>query len=152
MTVYGVGRDQGMTSSPTVAIAAAVVGQPFEITFGGSTVFQYVEDVAKTLLLASRSKPEGARVFNLGGDAVAITDWVTAIEEAVPEAAGQITIAMTKLPFPAAIAHESLASLGDVPLTPYRHGIAASAAIYRRLAGEGRLVPTEQGLPAAGAP
>ena len=26
MTVYGAGRDQGMTSSPTVAIAAAVLG------------------------------------------------------------------------------------------------------------------------------
>src|SRR5262245_5832789 len=88
MTVYGVGRDQGMTSGPTVAIAAAVLGQPYEIAFGGSTVFQYAEDVAKTLLLASRSRPEGARVFNLGGEAVAITDWVAAIERVVPEAAG----------------------------------------------------------------
>ena len=76
MTVYGVGRDQGMTSSPTVAIAAAVLGQPFEISFGGATLFQYAEDVAKTLLLASRSAPDGARVFNLGGDPVAIADWV----------------------------------------------------------------------------
>jgi hypothetical protein len=59
MTVYGVGRDQGMTSSPTVAIAAAVLGQPFEISFGGATVFQYAEDVAKTLLLASRPRPTG---------------------------------------------------------------------------------------------
>ena len=101
MTVYGVGRDQGMTSGPTVAIAAAVLGQPYEIAFGGSTVFQYAEDVAKTLLLASRSEPTGARVFNLGGDAVAIADWVAAIEEVVPEAAGRITIAPTELPFPA---------------------------------------------------
>lgn len=148
MTVYGVGRDQGMTSSPTVAIAAAVLGQPFEITFGGSTVFQYAEDVAKTLLLASRAAPQGARVFNLGGDAVTITDWVAAIEDVVPEAAGTITIAPAELPFPAAIAHESLASLGDVPVTPYREGIASSAALYRRLADEGRLVATEQGVPA----
>jgi nucleoside-diphosphate-sugar epimerase len=149
MTVYGVGRDQGMTSSPTVAIAAAVLGQPFEITFGGSTVFQYAEDVAKTLLLASRSRAEGARVFNLGGDAVAIRDWVAAIVDVVPEAAGTITIAPTELPFPASIAHESLASLGDVPVTPYREGIAASAAIYRRLKTAGRLVAAEQGIPTA---
>jgi UDP-glucuronate 4-epimerase len=148
MTVYGVGRDQGMTSSPTVAIAAAVLGRPFEITFGGSTLFQYAEDVAKTVLLASRSEPAGARVFNLGGDAVAIADWVAAIEAAVPEAAGLITVARTELPFPAAIAHESLAALGPVPVTPHREGIAASAAIYRRLAADGRLVATEQGLPA----
>jgi nucleoside-diphosphate-sugar epimerase len=146
MTVYGVGRDQGMTSSPTVAIAAAVLGRPFEISFGGATLFQYAEDVAKTLLLASRSEPVGARVFNLGGDAVAIADWVAAIEAAVPESAGSISVAPTELPFPSAIAHESLAALGPIPVTPYRDGIAATAAVYRRLAGEGRLVGTEQGL------
>jgi nucleoside-diphosphate-sugar epimerase len=148
MTVYGVGRDQGMTSGPTVAIAAAVLGQPYEIAFGGSTVFQYAADVAKTLLLASRSDPSGARVFNLGGDAIAIGDWVAAIEDVVPGAAGLITIAATDLPFPDAIAHESLSQLGDVPVTPYRDGIADSASIYRRLADAGRLVGTEHGLPA----
>jgi UDP-glucuronate 4-epimerase len=147
MTVYGVGRDQGMTSGPTVAIAAAVLGHPYEIAFGGSTVFQYAGDVAKTLLMASRSDPVGARVFNLGGDNVSITDWVAAIDAAVPEAAGLVTVAPTELPFPSAIAHESLASLGRVPVTPYREGIAATADIYRRLAGDGRLVAAEHGLP-----
>jgi UDP-glucuronate 4-epimerase len=148
MTVYGVGRDQGMTSSPTVAIAAAVLGRPFEVTFGGATLFQYAEDVAKTLVIASRSDPVGARVFNLGGEAVTIADWVQAIEGAVPAAAGTLTIAPGELPFPPDIGHESLAALGEVPVTPYRDGIAASAAMYQRLADEGRLVPTEQGLPA----
>jgi UDP-glucuronate 4-epimerase len=148
MTVYGVGRDQGMTSSPTVAIAAAVLGRPFELTFGGATLFQYAEDVAKTLLVASRSDPVGARVFNLGGEVVPIADWVRAIEAAVPDGAGLLTIAPVQLPFPPHIAHESLAALGAVPVTPYREGIAASAAMYRRLADEGRLVPSEQGLPA----
>jgi nucleoside-diphosphate-sugar epimerase len=151
MTVYGVGRDQGMTSGPTVAIAAAVLGEPYEIAFGGATVFQYAEDVAKTLLLAGRSEPAGARVFNLGGEAVAIADWVAAIEDAVPGAARLITIAQTELPFPAAIAHESLARLGDVRVTAFRDGIAASADVYRRLAAEGRLVGPEQGVPGAAA-
>jgi nucleoside-diphosphate-sugar epimerase len=149
MTVYGVGRDQGMTSGPTVAIAAAVLGQPYEIGFGGTTVFQYASDVAKTLILASRSEPTGARVFNLGGDGVAIPDWVAAIEAAIPEAAGLITVAPNELPFPAAIAHGSLASLGDVPVTPHREGIAETASIFRRLAADGRLVGAEQGLPAS---
>ena len=148
MTVYGVGRDQGMTSSPTVAIAAAVLGQPFELTFGGATLFQYAEDVAKTLLIASRSEPLGARVFNLGGEVVRIADWVRAVEAAVPDALGLLTVASPELPFPPQIAHESLSTLGDVPVTPYRDGITASAAMYRRLADEGRLVASEQGLPA----
>ena len=147
MTVYGVGRDQGLTSTPTVAIAAAVLGQPYEISFGGATVFQYAADVAKTLLAASRSEPVGARVFNLGGPPVTIADFVAGIEAAVPDAAGLITVASTELPFPSAIAHESLASLGPIQETPYRDGIAESAAIYRSLAAAGRLVGAEQGVP-----
>lgn len=152
MTVYGAGRDQGMTSGPTVAIAAAVLGEPFRISFGGSTLFQYSRDVALTLILASRAEPAGARVFNLGGSPVAIADWICAIEEIVPEARGLITAEATPLPFPSDIEHTSLAALGAVPVTPYRDAIRETADIYRALLAEGRLVGTEHGLPASGAP
>jgi UDP-glucuronate 4-epimerase len=152
MTVYGAGRDQGMTSSPTAAIAAAVLGVPFQISFGGRTLFQYAEDVARALVLASRSEPDGPRVFNLGGSDVSLVEWVDAIEATVPEAKGLITVAPTELPFPADIAHDRLAELGDVPVTPYRDAIAATADIYRRLAADGRLVGAQHGVAAAPAP
>jgi UDP-glucuronate 4-epimerase len=151
MTVYGAGRDQGMTSTPTVAIAAAVAGIPFEISFGGSTLFQYAEDAAATLILASRSRLEGARVYNLGGSKVALTDWVDAIESAVPGASDGLSIAPAELPFPAEIAHDRIAELGDVPVTPYRDAIARTAAIYRGLAADGRFVPAQHGVPAPAA-
>jgi len=146
MTVYGVGRDQGMTSTPTVAVAAAVLGRPYEISFGGETLFQYAEDVARTLIAASRSTLAGAHVFNLGGSIVSIAEWTAAIEEIVPESRGLLTIADSKLPFPADIAHESLAALGPVESTSYRDGIRATVEIFRRLAEEGRLVGREQGM------
>ena len=151
MTVYGAGRDQGMTSSPTVAIAAAVLGTPFRIAFGGSTLYQYAEDVAKTLLLASRAEPTGARVFNLGGSPVAMDEWIAAIDAVVPGARDLLTNEEKPLPFPADIQHDSLAALGDVPVTPYRDAIAATAQIYQRLAADGRLVGTEHGVPASAA-
>ncbi len=149
MTVYGAGRDQGMTSSPTVAIAAAVLGVPFTISFGGRTLFQYAEDVAATLLSASRSSLRGAHVFNLGGHAVAIDDWIAAIEAVLPEAGGLLTAATTELPFPSEIDHTGLAAIDPVPVTPVRNGIAATVEIFKSLAAEGRLVGTEQGLVAA---
>jgi UDP-glucuronate 4-epimerase len=151
MTVYGAGRDQGMTSSPTVAIAAAVLGTPFRISFGGATLFQYAEDVAKTLLIASRAAPDGARVFNMGGSAVAIDDWITAIDAVVPGARDLLTVEPKPLPFPSDIQHDGIAALGDVPVTPYKEAIEATARIYQRLAAEGRLVGTEQGVPAVAA-
>jgi nucleoside-diphosphate-sugar epimerase len=148
MTVFGVGRDQGLTSTPTVAIAAAVLGVPYRISFGGSTLFQYAQDVARTLILASRSEPAGARVYNLGGNPVSIVDWIAAIEEIVPEARGLISAASEPLQFPSDIEHRSLAALGSVPVTPYRDAIAATADVYRRLAADGRLIGAEQGIPA----
>ena len=152
MTVFGAGRDQGMTSSPTAAIAAAVLGVPFEISFGGSTLFQYAQDVARTLILASRGEPRDARVFNLGGSRVALTDWVAAIDKAVPGAADLLSLAPGELPFPSEIAHDRLRELGPVPVTPYRDAIAATADIYRRLADDGRLIAAEHGVVAAPAP
>ena len=149
MTVYGVGRDQGMTSTPTTAIAAAVLGRPYRITFGGTTLYQYVEDVAETLLVASRSGLAGAHVFNLGGSSVDMPSWIDAIEAAVPGARGLITAADAQLPFPSEIAHDSLAALGSVPVTPYADGIRATAELLAALDRAGRLVPAEQGLPAA---
>jgi nucleoside-diphosphate-sugar epimerase len=149
MTVYGVGRDQGMTSSPTVAIAAAVLGIPFTITFSGQTVFQYAADVANTLIAACHSRLEGAHVFNLAGHAVDIRAWIDIVESVVPGAAALIEAAPVQLPFPSAIDHERLSALGPIPETPVRDGIAETAAIFQRLARDGRLVGAEQGLPAA---
>jgi nucleoside-diphosphate-sugar epimerase len=149
MTVFGAGRDQGMTSSPTAAIAAAVLGVPFEISFGGSTLFQYAEDVAATLILSSRATADGARVYNLGGSRVALAEWVAAIDAVVPGAADRLTLAGVELPFPSDIAHDRLHELGDVPVTPYREAIAATADIFRGLAAEGRLVGADHGVPTA---
>ena len=41
-TVYGVGRDFGMTSEPTKAIKAVAAGRPYRISYGGSQDLQYV--------------------------------------------------------------------------------------------------------------
>ena len=148
MTVFGAGRDQGMTSTPTVAIAAAVLGLPYEISFGGRTLYQYAADVARTLIAASRSALGGARVFNLGGSSVDTADWIAAIEQIVPEARGLLTATTATLPFPAEIDHDALAALGPVPTTPYEDGIRETVEIFRGLAADGRFDPAQHGLPA----
>jgi UDP-glucuronate 4-epimerase len=152
MTVYGVGRDQGMTSGPTKAIVAALLGLPYTIGFGGSTVFQLADDVARTLIAASRSRLDGAHVFNLGGSNASMAELVETVESIVPVARGLISYLPAPLPFPAEIDHDGLAALGPVPVTPFADGIAASIEIYRDLASHGRLVAAEQGLepPATG--
>jgi UDP-glucuronate 4-epimerase len=146
MTVYGPGRDQGLTSTPTKAIVAAVLGQSFEITFGGRTLFQYAADVASTLIVASRSALRGAHAFNLGGNLVHLTEFVAAIDAAVPGAAKRISIAKQGLPFPEEISADELAALGPVPVTPLESGVRETAELFLGLHARGALSPEEQGL------
>jgi UDP-glucuronate 4-epimerase len=146
LTVYGVGRDQGMTSGPTKAIVAAVLGLPFTVPFGGLTLFQYAEDVARTLVAASRSGLAGANVFNLDGSAADGPQLVDAIAAEVPEARDLIRYEPVSLPFPPEIDHDGIEVLGPVPVTPFAEGVRASIEIYRQLAREGRLVAAEHGL------
>src|SRR5436190_15071378 len=81
LTVYGVNRDTGLTSDPTKAMKAAVLGLPFHIRFSGATDFQYVEDTAAAFIAGADRAPQGAHVFNLHGETVDVESIVTAINE-----------------------------------------------------------------------
>jgi nucleoside-diphosphate-sugar epimerase len=91
--VYGPGRDHGLTSGPTLAMAAAARGERFEIGFGGRAQFQYAPDVAARFIDAARTASHhgGAPVHNVGGPSEHVTDVIAAIEAALPEARGSVT-------------------------------------------------------------
>lgn len=89
--VYGPGRDQGVSSTPSKAMVAAAFGRPYKISFGGIALYQHADDVADSFIRAVRTMPEGAPVYNLGGSLVPVSEIVTAIETVVPEMAGKIT-------------------------------------------------------------
>lgn len=146
MSVYGPGRDQGLTSAPTKAILAAVLGRPATIGFSGRTLFQYADDVAQTLLIASRSPLRGAHAFNMGGNLVDLREFVAEIEAAVPGATGRILVEGAALPFPDQISDAALAVLGTVPVTPIRDGIQATVGFFQRLRDSGMLVPEQHGI------
>jgi nucleoside-diphosphate-sugar epimerase len=152
LTVYGPGRDQGMTSGPTKAILSAVVGRPYRIGFGGRTLLQYAGDVARSLIAASRSGLTGARVFNLGGSLVDMDAVVEAIEASLPEARGLITFDPQALPFPDAIDDTGIDALGDIPVTPFPEAVRQTVAIFRDRFERGELAPEEHGLEAVASP
>ena len=66
-TVYGVGRDFGVTSEPTKAVKAVAAGRSFAISYGGLQDLQYVGDVASTFLRAMIAPFEGADSYNVRG-------------------------------------------------------------------------------------
>src|SRR5438128_3107186 len=84
LTVYGVNRDAGLTSDPTKAMKAAVLGIPFHIRFSGATDFQYVADTAAAFINCADVAPEGAHVFNLHGETVEVKEIARVINENAP--------------------------------------------------------------------
>jgi UDP-glucuronate 4-epimerase len=130
--VYGAGRDQGMTSTPTKAMLAAAQGEPYHISYGGRFGLQYADDVAKAFIKAARAAFQGAEAFNIGGKSVSMEEIVETIEAVVPSQKGTITFEDKALPFPEEMDNSQLvACLGPIPETSLRDGISETIAIFK---------------------
>jgi nucleoside-diphosphate-sugar epimerase len=129
-TVYGPGRDQGLTSAPTVAMLHAAAGRAYTIPFGGRYQMQYVPDVAAAFVAAARrgGGAAGAVLEDVGGPSVGTEDVIAAIRAAVPDAA--IDFDPKALPFPSATGS------GDAP-TPLEVGVADAISRFRALLERG---------------
>ncbi len=140
LSVYGPGRDFGLTADPTLAMKAAVLGRRFQIRWGGSTDLIHVEDVARALLAAADSQLDGARAYNLHGASAAIADVVKLIGRAWPSAAGLIGHVEQPIPFPAALDDTRYQKdLGPAPPTSLEAGVRKTLDEFARLQKEGRL-------------
>lgn len=124
-TVYGVGRDQGVTSEPSVAMAAAARGEDSSISFGGSMQFQWASDVARQFIdaaLVGTVAERAARVFDLGGPVVKVSEVAAIIERLRPGV--KVTVGDGSLPFPAGFDDSALrAAVPQVHETPLEEGV-----------------------------
>jgi nucleoside-diphosphate-sugar epimerase len=131
-TVYGPGRDQGVTSAPTTAMAAAAEGREYRIPFGGALQFQYVADAGEAFARASESGAEGASVHNLDGPVATMDELIGAIEAVAPDSAGRITAGNEPLPFPSSVDATSFIELVGGPVSrPLADGVAETIARFR---------------------
>jgi UDP-glucuronate 4-epimerase len=137
-TVYGPGRDQGLTSAPTTALVAAAAGTGYHIPFGGSVQMQYTADVGEAFVRASEVGYEGASVHNLDGPEVSMPELIELIEGAVPGA--KITAADDPLPFPPSMDGSSFVELiGGSTMRPIDAGVTDSIERFRELLADGRV-------------
>ncbi len=133
-TVYGVGRDQGVTSAPTSAIQAVVRGESYEIPFTGSMAMQYTADVAAAFVAAARAHPATAASYDLPGVVMTVDEVIAGIESAVPGAQGRITSTGDPLPIAAATPGPSLLELvPGLTVTPFADAVAQTAARFAEL-------------------
>jgi nucleoside-diphosphate-sugar epimerase len=146
LTVYGPGRDFGVTATPTLAMKAAVLGRPFELRWGGGTDMIYVEDVARAFIRAARATLDRARVYNLHGSATTLADVVRVIETAWPSARGLVTHVEAPMPFAAALDDTRYQrDLGPALPTALVDGVRRTLDEFARLHKDGRLDARELG-------
>jgi nucleoside-diphosphate-sugar epimerase len=128
--VYGPGRDQGLTSQPTMAMRAAAQSEAYTIGYTGVTQLQYGADAAAAFVAAARSSYEGATVVNLPGVTASVDDIVEEILRVVPDA--QIDVEGSPLPFPPELDTTAFAGIaGDVPVRSLADGVAATIEHFR---------------------
>ena len=138
-TVYGAGRDLGMTSEPTKAIKAVLLGRPYHINFGGWSDFQYVDDVAQAFVRCLERPYSGAKSYNLRGAVATLTDYHAALCKVLPEAAELVTFGTTQIAIAYDLSDAAIErDLGAMPKTSLEAGIRETVEIFRRLQAENR--------------
>ncbi len=138
--VYGVGRDQGITSGPTKAIKACVLGRPYTIRFTGGLDLQYVNDTARIFLRAAEAGLTEAKVYTLRGAAIQMPAFLETLAQVEPRSRSLVKAEGPPLPIAYDLDDRALVrDLGEVPRTALDAGIRETAEIFERLHGEGRL-------------
>lgn len=139
-TVYGVGRDRGLTSDPTLAMKAVALRQPYQMRLTGHMDLQYVQDVAEAFVHCLLATREGAYVFNLQGDVIRMDELIALFERLRPEAAGLITAAGPQVPVAWRMDDAALrAYLPALVKTPLQQGVAETLQRFEELHKLGRL-------------
>jgi UDP-glucuronate 4-epimerase len=132
--VYGPGRDQGLTSGPSLAMAAAARGEGYTIAYGGTAQYDYAPDVGRAFAHASRAATEGAHVANFPGAPSTMQEVVDAIEVAAPTVAGKVFWEEGQLPFPESLESRLLERLiGPMHSTTLADAVRATVELYRRM-------------------
>jgi nucleoside-diphosphate-sugar epimerase len=139
-TVYGVGRDFGMTSEPTKAIKSLALGRPYRIAYGGWQDLQYVEDVAHVFLRCLEVPYHGAKSYNLRGAVVDLPAFHRALCEVDPAAAKLIAYGERQIDIAYDLDDAALLrDIGSIAKTPLVEGIRRTLAQFKQLHAEGRL-------------
>jgi len=136
--VYGVGRDQGMTSKTTVATLAVAANTPYTIPFSGPTSALHAGEVAAAFIKSISKERDGAQVFDMNGIYTTVEKWVDILHKIQPKARIKITGKAISLPF----------HLSDEPLRDYigryetiglDFGIEQTFNAFKKLLSQGKI-------------
>ncbi len=133
-TVFGPGRDAGLTADPTLAMRAVARKQPFQIRLSGHMDLQYVRDVADIFIQCLFSGTAGAHVFNLRGEVIEMEALRLLLDEIRPGSTELISVAGPEVPVAYRMSDEALVkTVGAIPRTPLREAILETIQKFESL-------------------
>jgi nucleoside-diphosphate-sugar epimerase len=136
--VYGVGRDQGLTSKTTVAVLAAAANTPYTVPFRGPVSWLHAGEVASAFIRAVSRDLTGAQVFDINGVATTVEDSMALLRSIAPQA--KIEVSGEALPFPMSLSDEPVRKhLGNYGSVPLSEGIASTYRAFQALIARGSL-------------
>jgi len=142
--VYGLGRDQGMTSDPTKAMLAAAAGVPFKIKFGGSVLLTYAPDCARAFIASARAAAGSgdAVSLNVPGRRIGIPALVDLIEHILPGSGRFITWDDKPLRVPSLLSGSALRdAVGDLPNAWLADGVRETITGFQAALAAGLVTP-----------
>ena len=135
--VYGVARDQGVSAKFTLAIQAAVLGQPYEITFSGPLSWLHAGEAASAFIAAVARDGDGAYVFDLNGSCDTVENGLKVLMDLAPDA--RISVSGSPFPFPADLDDGPVRAHLDYPSISMEEGIRSTYDAFVQLHAAGRL-------------
>ena len=136
--VYGLARDQGMTSRNTIAIQAAAWGEEFVIPYSGPLSWLYAGEAAAAFIAAVSRDGDGAYCFNLNGPCETVENGLEILHSIAPEA--KVSCQGTQLPFQMDMDDGPLrAHVPEYPSIPVSTGIRVTYEAFMTLKSMGKL-------------
>jgi nucleoside-diphosphate-sugar epimerase len=136
--VYGLARDQGMSSLNTIAIQAAVADQAFEMPFSGKYNWLYAGEAAAAFIAGISRDGDSAPVFDLNGASETIERAFEILKTMAPQV--QISCSGPQFPFPADFDDGPLREyLPHYPSVTVAEGLRMTFDGFSTLKAQGRL-------------
>jgi nucleoside-diphosphate-sugar epimerase len=130
--VYGVGRDQGLTSKTTIAILAAAANKPYTVPFRGPISWLHAGEVASAFISAVAKERSGAPVFDINGVSSTVERSLQVLKKVAPTM--QVGWSGDPLPFPMDLSDEPVrAYLGNYGSVPLETGIKSTYQAFQTL-------------------
>ena len=135
--VYGLARDQGMSSKNTVAIQAAALDKSYKIPYTGKYSWLYAGEAALAFITSVSKDMVGSHVFNLNGSCETIENGLKLIRELKPNSS--VTCEGQPLPFPPDLDDLPLRKhIGDYTSVSVQKGIEHTIKAFETLKSQGK--------------